>query len=393
MPERTAVVLAAGEGKRLRPLTRHRPKPMLSVGVRPILEHTLDALVDGGVTSIVLVVGYKRTDVQSYFGHSYRDVPITYAAQEKQLGTGHAVLAAEPSVDDSFLVVNGDQVIDRRLVRDVLDAHEGSDSIATLGLIRRVDVGEYGGVITDDDSVTEIVEAPRDDRDYRLNAGVYGFESGVFDAIRRTTPRAGEHLLVDAIEHLVENGNVVRGVESDGFWAEANYPWDLLGVSQTIVSNGERTEVPRIPESTSVHESAEIRTPIVTGGDCEIGPGAVVGPYTCLGTNTTVESNAVVERSLVDTDVRVGPNATLVDCVIGRGVRIGAGTVAPGGPADVRVENRIHEDRQLGALLGDRVDDRGGSTYAPGAVVGADATVRSGSIVDGCNRDVIEVGR
>ncbi len=103
-------------------------------------------------------------------------------------------------------------------------------------MIYRVDVGEYGGVITDGEAVVELVEGPQDDRDYRLNVGVYCFEQTVFEAIRRTAPRAGEHLLVDAIDHLIEIGNTVHGVESDGFWAEANYPWDLLGLSQTLVA-------------------------------------------------------------------------------------------------------------------------------------------------------------
>ncbi|RQG92008.1 sugar phosphate nucleotidyltransferase [Natrarchaeobius chitinivorans] len=393
MSDLTAVVLAAGEGKRLRPLTSHRPKPMLSAGTRPILEHTVDAVIDAGITSIVVVVGYKRTDVQSHLGPSYRGVSLTYAVQEKQLGTGHAVLAAEPYVDGSFLVVNGDQVIDRRIVEDVLETHASSDAVATLGLLRRSDVGDYGGVLTDGESVTEIVEAPRDDRDYRLNAGVYAFEPVVFDAIRRAVPRAGEQQIVDAIEELIDERDGVRGVESEGFWADATYPWDLLDVAETIIENGGQTEVSRTDSSLSVHDSAVIREPIVAGDDCEIGPNAVVGPNVTLGTNATVGSNAVVERCVVDTDVRIGENATLIDCVVGRGVHVGAGAVVPGGPGDVRVGDRIHEDRQLGALFGDRVDDRGGTRYVPGAIVGADAVVRAGSLVSGRNTDVRTVGR
>ncbi|RQH03111.1 sugar phosphate nucleotidyltransferase [Natrarchaeobius oligotrophus] len=393
MTDPTAVVLAAGEGKRLRPLTRHRPKPMLSAGTCPIVEHALDAVIDAGITSIVVVVGYKRTDVQSHLGPTYRDVPLTYAVQEKQLGTGHAVLAAQSHVDGPFLVVNGDQVIDHRIVRDVLEAHASSDAVATLGLLRRADVSDYGGVLVDDGTVTEIVEGPRDDRDYRLNAGVYAFETDVFDAIRRARPRAGEQLIVDAIELLIDERDGVRGVESDGFWADATYPWDLLDVAETIVENGGRTDRPGDEPSISVHDSAVVRPPIVAATDCEVGPNAVVGPNVTLGTNATIGSNAVVERCVVDTDVRVGANATLIDCVIGRGVRIGAGTVVPGGPGDVRVDDRIHEDRRLGALFGDRVEDRGGVRYVPGAIVDADAVVRAGSVVSGRNTYVRTVGR
>ncbi|RQG90215.1 nucleotidyl transferase [Natrarchaeobius halalkaliphilus] len=391
MSDRTAVVLAAGEGKRLRPLTRHRPKPMLPAGVRPILEYVFDALIDAGITSIVVVVGYKRTDVQSHFGPSYRDVPLTYAVQEKQLGTGHAVLPAEPHVDGSFLLVNGDQVIDNRIVRDVLERHAASRAVTTIGLLRRSDIGEYGGVLTDNGTISEIVEAPRDDREYRLNSGVYAFDQTVFDAIRRATPRAGEHLIVDAIEGQIESGDSVVGVESDGFWADATYPWDLLEVADLIVETDSRVDDVDLT-STRVHESAALRPPIVAAPGCEIGAGAVVGPDVCLGANTTVGSNAVVERCVVDADVRVGQGATLLDCVIGRGVHIGAGTVVPGGPGDVRIGDRIFEDRRLGALFGDRVEDRGATRYAPGSIVGSDAVVRTGSIVSGRNTGRTEVG-
>ena len=95
MSDRSAIVLAAGEGKRLRPLTKHRPKPMLPAATKPILEHVFDALIDAGVTDITVVVGYKRTRVQSHFGPTYRNVPLQYVTQRKQLGSGHALLAAE----------------------------------------------------------------------------------------------------------------------------------------------------------------------------------------------------------------------------------------------------------------------------------------------------------
>ena len=115
----SAVVLAAGEGIRLRPLTANRPKPMLPAGTRPILEHVLNALIDAGVEDIHLVVGYQANRVRSYFGPTYRDVPITYHTQANQLGSGHALLQARDGPDGSFLLVNGDQIIDSRIVETV----------------------------------------------------------------------------------------------------------------------------------------------------------------------------------------------------------------------------------------------------------------------------------
>jgi glucose-1-phosphate thymidylyltransferase len=392
MSEYRAVVLAAGEGNRLRPLTQNRPKPMLPAATKPILEHVIDQLVDAGIDEIVVVVGYRSNRVQSHFGPTYRNVPLTYVSQEKQLGTGHALLAAESAVDGTCLVINGDQIVDSRIVRDTIAGHE-SDSAATLALLQRSHVEEYGGVTVDDGRVTSIVENPSDDRDYFLNAGVYVLEPMLFDAVRATEPSGGEHHLVDALSTLVNSGEVVRGVISDGIWADATYPWDLLDVSfelfdAGIVDGGRPLEEHR---GSCVHESAVIQEPVVVDQDCVIGPEAVVGPYVCLGENATVGSNAVVKRSVLDTDTRVEASVTAIDCITGTGVTIGAGSSIPGGPADVRVEDRVFESEPLGALLADRVCDRGGVTYVPGAIVGPDVDVQAGTTVRGTVPEKTEV--
>ncbi|ELY42697.1 sugar phosphate nucleotidyltransferase [Natronorubrum bangense] len=377
----SAVVLAGGEGSRLRPLTRNRPKPLLPAATTPILEHVFDQLLEAGVTDITVVVGYGRNRVQAYFGPTYRNVPLTYITQNQQLGSGHALLAAESEIDDTTLVVNGDQIVESRIISDVLEAHE-SDSAATLGLLNRHDVESYGGVLLEDGAVTEIVENPQDERSYRLNAGVYAFEPAIFDAIRTAESRVGEQSLTDGIVELIESDADVQGVVSEGLWVDATYPWDLLDVSFELFEAG-LVDGRHEDSSAMIHESAVVREPVVIAPDCEIGAGAVVGPYACLGENVTVGSNAVVERSVIDTDTRVGASATVADCVTGVGVTIGNGTVIPGGPGDVRVGDRVFENEALGALLGDRVDDQGGSTYVPGTVVGPETNVEAGATVRG----------
>ncbi|WP_082146793.1 sugar phosphate nucleotidyltransferase [Halostagnicola sp. A56] len=388
----SAVVLAGGEGSRLRPLTRYRPKPLLPAATTPILEHVFDQLLEAGVTEITVVVGYGKNRVQAYFGPTYRNVPLTYVTQEQQLGSGHALLAAESEVDESTLVVNGDQFVESPIIRDVIEAHDGM-AAATLGLLTRMDVKPYGGVLVEDGSVTEIVENPIDERTYRFNAGVYAFEPAIFDAIRAAEPRAGEQSLTDGITELLEASATVDGVISQGLWVDATYPWDLLDVSFDLFEAGiiEGSRDDNVADSARVHESAIVREPVVIGPDCEVGAGAVIGPYACLGENATVGSNAVIERSVIDADTRVGASATVIDCVTGVGVTIGNGTTIPGGPGDVRVGNRIFEDEYLGALLADRVNDHGGSTYVPGAIVGPEATIKAGATVRGTLSEETEV--
>ncbi|MEM4781710.1 MAG: sugar phosphate nucleotidyltransferase [Halalkalicoccus sp.] len=387
-----AVVLAAGEGVRLRPLTRHRPKPMLPAADKPILAYVFDALIEAGVSDITVVVGYGRTRVQGHFGPTYRNVPLTYVRQRKQLGTGHALLAIEERLDEPFLVVYGDQILDSGIVEDVMDA-TSEETAATIGVLDHSRVEHYGGVIMDGDRVVEFVERPTDEREYRLNAGVYGLQPRIFEAIRETDPRDGEHSLIDALSYLAESDAAVRGAVTDGLWLDATYPWDLLEVIHDLTEAGllgERREE-RIDDSARVHETATIRDPVVIGADAEIGPGVVLGPYTAVGENVTVESGAVVERSLLDSDTRVGPNATLVDCVTGQGVHIGAASVVPGGPGDVRIGDRVFERERLGAVIADRAEIGGGAVLAPGTTVESDATVRAGAQVDGAIAENTEV--
>lgn len=400
MTVRAAVVLAAGEGTRLRPLTRNRPKPMLPAADRPILEHVFDALIAAGVERLHVVVGYKRDRVQDHFGPTYRNVPVNYVVQDKQLGSGHALLQARNAVsgEDGFLVVNGDQVVERQMVADVIEAFEGTGGAATLAVTERADVSHYGAVVMDGDRVVELVEKP-DTGDYRLlNAGVYAFDATIFDAIEETPRVQGELSLTDTLVGLIDEEVTVRGVTTEGLWVDATYPWDLLDVSRELLLDGRVTEPERaestwVADSATVHEDATLQGPVVVGPDTEIRPGAVVGPFAALGRNATVGANAVVSRSVLDTDTRVGPNSTLLDCVTGQGVALGANATVSGGPGDVRVGDAVFEDQRLGALLADRVRAEGDVSFAPGVLVGPSATLQTGVTVSENIRERAEVLR
>jgi len=392
----TAVVLAAGEGTRLRPLTRNRPKPMLPAANRPILEYVFDALVDAGIDRLVVVVGYKHDRVQDHFGPNYRSVPIRYVAQRKQLGSGHALLQARDAVDEPMLVVNGDRLIESSIVADVRDAF-AENGVPTLGVLERADAGQYGAVVLRDRTITELVEKPGTDEYRLINAGVYAFDTDIFDAIEATPRREGELTLPDTLSRLIEGGRVC-GVESDGMWVDATYPWDLLAVAREVLARG-RTDEPRqrpgvwVDDDARVHDRATLQRPVVVGPDCEISPGAVVGPNVALGRNVTIGANATVEGSVLDADARVDPGSTLLDTVTGQAVRLGAHTTVPGGPADVRVGARVFEDQRLGAVVADRAVAAGNVSLAPGTLVGPGAHLDTGVRASGHVAEDAEVVR
>jgi glucose-1-phosphate thymidylyltransferase len=387
MSVRTAVVLAAGEGTRLHPLTHNRPKPMLPAANRPVLEYVLDALIEAGIERVCLVVGYKRNRVQEHFGPQYRDAPITYVHQKKQLGSGHALLQARESVEGPLLVVNGDRVIEPGLVADVVQAFERDAGPAVLGVIERPNARQYGAVVLQGGRIEQIVEKPDTDEYRLINAGVYAFDASVFDAIAATPRREGELQLPDTIAELIDEGDV-QGIRTEGLWADATYPWDILTVTQELLARG-RVDEPEarsnvwVNDSARVHEDASLQAPVVIGADCEVGPGAVVGPTAALGYNVTVGSNATIERSVLDADGRVGAGSVLIDCVTGQDVDLGPMTVSPGGPADVRIESSVFENRRLGAVVADRVRAVGEASLAPGALVGPNATLHHGARASG----------
>ncbi|MXR50939.1 NTP transferase domain-containing protein [Halovenus sp. WSH3] len=387
MEPRTAVVLAAGEGTRLRPLTQNRPKPMLPAANRPILEHVLDALVEAGIERIVLVVGYRRERVQSYVGPTYRDVPVEYAVQGKQLGSGHALSQAADVVSEPLLVVNGDRLIESSAVEAVATAFSESGRPAAMAVIERDQASRYGVVSLDGDEVTELVEKPDSEGHGLINAGVYAFEETIFEEIEATSRQSGELALTDTISRLIDR-QAVTGVPIDGLWVDATYPWDLLSVAQEVFERGQTSEPESAPgvwvdNEVGVHEDATLQPPVVVGPDCEIAAGAVVGPNVALSRNVTVGPNATVERAVVDEDSRIGHGSTVIDAVIGQDTDLGVGTTIPGGPSDVRVGNQIHEEQQLGAVLADRVEVAGGVSFEPGTLVGTKATLGTGAHVRG----------
>ncbi|MEF8842241.1 MAG: sugar phosphate nucleotidyltransferase [Haloarculaceae archaeon] len=392
----TGVVLAAGEGTRLRPMTHNRPKPMLPAANRPILEHVLDALVEAGITELVLVVGYKRDRVQDHVGPAYRDVPVEYVVQGKQLGSGHALLQARDAVSGPMLVVNGDRIVDGGMVRGVADAFDGETALA---VVREHNPSRYGSVDVADDRVVDLVENPEEPTFGFVNAGIYAFTDEVFDRLEATPRTDGELPITDTVLHEVGSGaDAVRAVEIEGLWADATYPWDLLYLTRRLLEEGRVRGTEQHPglyvsPSARVHETATLQSPVVVGDDCEVGAGAVVGPNVALGRNATVGANATVVDSVIDTDARVGVASTLVETITGENVDLGAGTLVSGGPGDVTLEDRVFRDRELGAVFADRVRTGGRVAADPGTLVGPGAVLHTGVTVSGRVRAGAEVTR
>ena len=381
----SAVVLAAGEGSRLRPLTRYRPKPMLPVANRPIIDYVIDALLNAEIDHIVAVVGHQHTRIQDHLMQRYPDVDVTYIKQHHQLGSGDALAQADKAVSGAFVVVNGDNVIDASMVRESVSKYYTTSAEATVAVARSDTAHEYGTVCTENERITTILEQDSGDEQGRINVGVYVFSETIFDALERTDIHEGELSLTDAIPRLPGR---VTPVVPNGVWFDPAYPWDLLRISDQLQSAHpelvtDSLERPAVDSTARVHETAVIEDEVLIGPGCEISPGAVLRRGTCLRSDVRIGANSVLNRSLIGADTTVGANSVLRDTVVGAEVSLGESTTAPGGPADFIVGDRLHRNKQLGSLVSDRADIGGNVALTPGSRVGPGAHVPAGATVHG----------
>jgi len=376
-----AVILAAGEGKRLEPLTNRRPKPMLPVGNRPVLEHVVEAVADAGVEDVVLVVGYKRDRIQTYFGDGDDwGVNIEYAVQSKQLGTGHALLQAADHLNDTFVVLNGDRVISPALVSEVMERTETGDT-PVVSVTRVENARNYGVVELDGQRVTAIHEKPDAHRSQSdlINAGVYGFDSSVLAAIRDTETEPSGELALTATLDEVAREDGLAAVRYGDYWLDISYLWDLLSVNEVVVSR--LTDGAGFEPSTS--DGAVLADSVAVDEDVRVGENATIHPRVSLGENVTVGPNAVVSNAVVLPDATIEAGAVVRDCIVGENARVGPNSTVVGGNARVVVEDEVHRDVRLGGVVGDNSVLGGGVVVDPGTVVGDHVTVESGVTLDG----------
>ena len=396
-----AVILAAGVGRRLEPLTTRRPKPMLPVANRPILEYVLDAVAATDIDRVVLVVGYRAERIRTHVGDGDDwGLEVEYVEQPTQLGTGHAVLQATAAVDGPFLVLNGDRILEPSIVDRVLERVRAGRT-PVLATTTVAQPREYGVVTLEGDRVTGIEEKPLAPVETnRINAGVYGFSSAIFEALSETTP-AGELELTATLDDLASERELTA-VRYDGRWLDVSQLWDLLSVTAALLDGGDvvdsdsqGTDSRRVDakddrafDDTGTGDppsaaGATIAEDALVDPTAHIGPHATIGGGTAIGPNVVVGANAVVERAVVFPDVVIGAGAVVREAVIATNARLGPNVTITGGPSVIVVDDAVHRDVDLGGVVGDNATIGGGATLTDGAVVGDDARVDAGLTLDG----------
>lgn len=386
------VILAAGKGTRMGPLTDSTPKPMLPVADRPLVAHTADAAVEAGTSELIVVVGYEADAVREFFGNEYRGVPVHFAIQEKQRGTADAVRAAREHIDGEFVVCNGDNLYDNAAIAALF---ENNPAIAAFHVD---DPRNYGVLSRDGSQVTDIVEKPDDPPSNLANGGAYAFPEAAVDWLQVEESDRGEYEITDVVARLIEERSVTL-VELDS-WLDVGRPWELLAANELILGDQSRhiegsvAESATLRGSVAVEEGATVEPGVVIEGPVRIRTGATVGPnayvrgHTLLGEGAHIGAGVEIKNSVLMEDAAVPHLSYVGDSVLGRDVNLGAGT---------NVANLRHDDepvkltvkgervstgrRKFGIVAGDGVKTGINTSLAPGVTLSSGATTEPGESV------------
>ncbi|HEX5587675.1 MAG TPA: sugar phosphate nucleotidyltransferase, partial [Acidimicrobiia bacterium] len=367
-----AVILAGGEGTRLRPLTSNQPKPMMPLVNKPMMEHIVALLALHGFDDIVVTVAFLANQIRDYFGDgSDFGVTMRYATEDSPLGTAGSVRNASAELDDTFLVISGDVLTDIDLTAFV-KAHRDASATASIALKHVENPLEFGIVITQPDGTIErFLEKPTWGQVFSdtINTGIYVLEPEVFDFIPE-----GEvvDFSSDVFPALLDQGHTMHGHVADGYWEDVGELGayirshkDVLDGKVKVDIGGFRLGEGRwIGSDVEISPEAQVDGPVVIGDSCRIEAGAHVQGYTVLGTDVIVKADAVLERAICHDHVYVGPGTNLRGCVIGRNT-------------DLRAHVRVED----GTVVGDECFLGQDAVIRPNVKVYPFKTVESGAVV------------
>jgi UDP-N-acetylglucosamine diphosphorylase / glucose-1-phosphate thymidylyltransferase / UDP-N-acetylgalactosamine diphosphorylase / glucosamine-1-phosphate N-acetyltransferase / galactosamine-1-phosphate N-acetyltransferase len=364
-----AIILAAGEGVRVRPLTRSRPKAMIPVANRPIIDYVIDALIKNGIRDIVVVVGYRKEQVTRFLNGL--EVPIDVVIQEKQLGTAHALQCAESKIKGDFLVLPGDNYIDPQSVARIKD-------IPNAILVKEhPNPSNFGVVLLNNGLVTDIVEKPEHSPSFMVSTGIYSLKNNFLSYIHGND-------ITDAIPGMIAAGEQIRAIPADD-WQDAIFGWDLLKMNRRLLKNlpmarqgtASRQSTIQGPvnigRGTTIGPNTVITGPVVIGNDCAIGPNCVIMPNSSIGSRVNMDPFTVIGDAIIMDDTFIGSHGRIFDAVVGERCSLADHTSISTAIGLMDIEG--HPIRsEFGAVIGDNVTS-GPFTVFKNCIVGNNVAI------------------
>jgi bifunctional UDP-N-acetylglucosamine pyrophosphorylase/glucosamine-1-phosphate N-acetyltransferase len=394
-----AVILAAGKGTRLHPLTLTRPKHLVPIGGKPIIDHVLTSLDQAGFNEVVFIVNYLSKQLKAHLGDGSKyKMQFTFTTQEQLKGTADAASYAKPHVEDTFLLTYGDWLMTTDAVKKILRVHEQETPLITMAVVPVVNPEQYGIIELDGSSIKRIIEKPRrNDAPTNLaNAGIYILADEIFQAIERTqeSPRS-ELEITDSLSLLIEEDKKIAAAKlSSNELFDVGLLWDLFNANQWALDKLKPTRKGQIEDNThligavGIGEGARIRSgtyiegPAIIGRESDIGPNCYIRPHTSIGQNVRIGNSCEIKNSLIMDKTHIGHLSYIGDSIIGENCNFGAGTTIAnyrfdGKPVKIKVKNDILNSRRrkFGAVFGDSVKTGINSLFMPGVKVGNDCWI------------------
>jgi len=397
-----ALVLAAGEGTRLRPLTTNIPKPLLLVAGRPFMSHVLEALSALDIKDIYILVGWKANKIKEYYGDGSRlGLRISYLEQKERMGTAHAIGCAAGTINEPFVCVNGDVVMFETDLRKMLERHLATGK-TVLGAVNVPDPERFGVIEASEGRLVKIHEKPKVPPTNLINAGAFVFNRDIFERIK-ATPRSvrGEYEITDTLNALASTGEVLIERLREG-WIDVGRPWDLLQANEILMARIKgrvdgtveagatlKGEVV-VEKGALIRAGAYIEGPVYVSEGCDIGPNCYIRPSTCLGPGVRVGASVEVKNSIIMAKTHVPHHNYVGDSLIGERCNLGAGTKVANlrfddHPVKVAFKGELIDTgrRKLGVIMGDDVKTGINSMIDAGTIIFENSIVGPGAIVRG----------
>jgi bifunctional UDP-N-acetylglucosamine pyrophosphorylase/glucosamine-1-phosphate N-acetyltransferase len=381
----------------MRPLTAKRPKVMLPLANRPMMEHLVLAARDAGIRDFVFIVGYGEREIRKHFddGSSW-GVHIAYASQRHQQGTANAVGAARELVSGPFLVMNGDMILKSEDIADLCKQKAPCMSTSTTD-----HPGDFGVVLVENNCITSIEEKSKRPRSNLINAGAYLFSPDIFTLIDQVHPSPrGELELTDALDILIKTETLHAHHLS--YWMDVGHPWDMLEANATLMTNlisDNRGTVESnvylnnqivIGEGSIIKSGTYIEGPCVIGKNCRIGPHAYIRGATSIGDDCHIGHCSEIKNSIIMNGTKIPHFNYVGDSVVGAGCNFGAGTKIANlrhDHANIKVGGKDTRRKKFGAVIGDGVQFGINCSINVGAIIGSEAQFAPNSVIEGCIGD------
>jgi mannose-1-phosphate guanylyltransferase/phosphomannomutase len=365
-----AVVMAGGEGTRLRPLTSNQPKPMVSIVGKPCMEHILELLREHGMNEVIVTVAFMPQAIRGYFGEGEPlGLQISYSVEDSPLGTAGSVLLAAKQLDETFLVISGDALCDVDLSA-LVDFHKEQGAAVTIGLKSVDNPLEFGIVVTDEDGkIVRFLEKPSWSQVFSdtINTGIYVLEPEVLKHVPSDRPH---DFSKELFPYLLEMGRPLYGYVMDGYWQDIGNLDQYRGANFDALEEKVRLNIPGIRirgnvwlgEGVEIADLDQVEGPAYIGNYCRVAPGAAVGEFSVLSNSVTLRERAHTTRSIIDASTHIGRNSLVEGAILGRS-------------CDIRGHVRVHE----GVAIGDEVRIGSETVVMPGVRIYPFKEVESGS--------------